>query len=165
MSYFRNGIPEFVQNPEEITDKVIFLLGESMKYYLRNLKVDFLKKPDNKDNFKNYKDDSKLFIYEKEQNISSLNSLIDISAVIKSKDLIKHNKLICSFESMNKIFKFEYPLDKEISNINSSDILHKIIFNNYANKYSFYKESKSIIENLSLTYQFLTSYTSLFCVV
>ena len=44
MSYLGSGIPEFFQDPEEIKDKVIFLLGESKKYYLNNLRVDFLKK-------------------------------------------------------------------------------------------------------------------------
>ena len=41
-------------------------------------------------------------------------------------------------------------------------MLHKIIFNKYINLNGI---SPSIIENLSLTYQFLTSYTSLLCLV
>lgn len=35
------GKCEFVQNEEEISDKVIFLLEESMRYYIKNLRVHF----------------------------------------------------------------------------------------------------------------------------
>ena len=51
MSLKGNGISEFVENPEQITEKVIFLLEESMKYYLRNLEFDFMIKSDDKDVF------------------------------------------------------------------------------------------------------------------
>ena len=178
MSIKGNGIPEFVENPEQITEKVIFLLEESMKYYLKNLNVDFEHKPDEQ-GFFSYKNDSKLFILEKDQDYSSLNTKIDLAAVIKSEQLVNNNKLICSFECLDKKYKFEFPLnfnsEKDENKIKTSDMLHKIIFNNYINlsdedKYnSNYsrnrKISPKIIEDLSLTYQFLTSYTSLLCLV
>ena len=179
MSLKGNGIPEFVENPEQITEKVIFLLEESMKYYLRNLQLDFQNKSDDKDVF-TYTENSKLFLLEKDQDYSSLGSLIDLCAVIKSDKLINNNKLICSFECYNKKYKFEYPINFSSENddnkIRTSDMLHKIIFNKYINLNevkikSYYSNNNSkkltsaIIENLSLTYQFLTSYTSLLCLV
>ena len=175
MSIKGNGIPEFVENPEQITEKVIFLLEESMKYYLKNLNVDFEHKPDNQDVF-TYTEDSKLFILEKDKEYSSLNSKIDLAAVIKSDQLVNNNKLICSFECFDRKYKFEFPLNFNSENdeckIRTSDMLHKIIFNNYINgrqedkynsNYSRKNISHKIIQDLSLNYQFLTSYTSLLC--
>ena len=179
MSLKGNGIPEFVENPEQITEKVIFLLEESMKYYLRNLQFDFMNKSDDKD-VNTYKENSQLFLLQKDQDYSSLGSLIDICAVIKSDKLINNNKLICSFECFNKKYKFEYPInfnnENDESKIKTSDMLHKIIFNEYINLneikiQSYYSKSNknkltpAIIEHLSLTYQFLTAYTSLLCLV
>ena len=43
MSKNGNGISEFVLDPKEINDKVIFLLGESMKHLLKNFEIDFEK--------------------------------------------------------------------------------------------------------------------------
>jgi len=71
-----NGIVEFVENSEQITDKVVFLLEENMKYYLKNLKVDFLNKPKNQDIY-NYNKDSKLFFLGKDKEYSSMSSIID----------------------------------------------------------------------------------------
>ena len=102
-----NGIPEFVQDPEQITEKVIFLLEESMKYYLKNLKVEFSKKSDD-ENINTFTKDSKLFILKNKQNNTSLNSLVDLSAIIKSDKLINDNKVICSFECFGKKYKFEF---------------------------------------------------------
>ena len=178
MSRKGNGKPEFVQNAEEITDKVIFLLEESMRYYLKNLKVNFMKNPEEK-NINEYSEESKIFILEQEQNFSSLDAKTDLFAIIKSHDLINDNKLIVSFEFMDKKYQFDYPInyDKEEdkSKVKISDMLHKIIFNEYINlnKASFKSYSYSgkrilspkIIEELSLKYQFMTSYTSLICLV
>ena len=163
MSTIGNGIPEFVQDPEQITEKVIFLLEESMKYYLKNLKVEFSKKSDDED-INIFTKDSKLFILKNKQNNTSLNSLVDLSAIIKSDKLINDNKVICSFECFGKKYKFEFPInlsDNECK-VRTSDMLHKIIFNKYANSLSYHCD---IIEYLSLTYQFLSSETSLFCLV
>ena len=181
MSMKGNGKPEFVQNAEEITDKVIFLLEESMRYYLKNLNVKFEKTgEEKKDNdYHEYSENSKLFILKNEQNYSSLDATNDLWAIIKSDDLINNNKLICSFECLNKKFQFEFPLnfnkDEENSAIKTSDLLHKIILNKYiSNKEStrnnyYYGNKKSSteinIEELSLKYQFLTAYTSLICLV
>ena len=181
MSMKGNGKPEFVQNAEEITDKVIFLLEESMRYYLKNLNVKFEKTgEEKKDNdYHEYSENSKLFILKNEQNYSSLDATNDLWAIIKSDDLINNNKLICSFECLDKKFQFEFPLnfnkDEENSAIKTSDLLHKIILNKYiSNKEStrnnyYYGNKKSSteinIEELSLKYQFLTAYTSLICLV
>ena len=166
MSLKGNGIPEFVENAEQITEKVIFLLEESMKFYLKNLQLDFLKKPNNQDLY-SYDKDSKLFILQKDQDYSSIDSKFDLCAIIKSEKLINNNKLICCFECFEKKYKFEFPINFNAENdeykIKTSDMLHKIIFNKYINlKHSI---SSKIIEELSLTYQFLTSYTSLLCLV
>ena len=165
MSTKGNGIPEFVEDPEQITEKIIFLLEESMKYYLKNLQVDFLNKP-NDTNINTYSNNSELFILGNGQDYSSINSKIDLYAIIKSNELVNNNKLICSFECFDKKYKFEFPInfssENDEFNIRSSDMLHKIIFNKYINLNGI---SPSIIENLSLTYQFLTSYTSLLCLV
>ena len=75
MSRKGNGIPEFVENAEQITEKVIFLLEESMKYYLKNMQVDFLNKP-NDQNLNTYTNESKLFILQKDQDYSSIDSKI-----------------------------------------------------------------------------------------
>lgn len=167
MSYKGNGIPEFVEDPEQITDKVIFLLDESMNYYLNNLNVDIMKKPDG-ENIYSYTEDSKLLVLQKDQDNSSLNSIIDISAIIRSNELINKNRIICSFECFNKKYKFEFPLDFSIGNdeykIKTSDMLHKTIFNKYISLNGRNLNSQ-IIEHLSLKYQFLTSYTSLLCLV
>ena len=181
MSMKGNGKPEFVQNAEEITDKVIFLLEESMRYYLKNLNVKFEKTgEEKKDNdYHEYSENSKLFILKNEQNYSSLDATNDLWAIIKSDDLINNNKLICSFECLSKKFQFEFPLnfnkDEENSAIKTSDLLHKIILNKYiSNKEStrnnYYYGNKKYsteinIEELSLKYQFLTAYTSLICLV
>ena len=178
MSSKGNGKPEFVQNAEEITDKVIFLLEESMRYYLKNLEVKFEKIPNGVDDIYSYSEDQKIFILPNENNYSSLDSKTDIFAIIKSDDLINNNKLICSFECFDKKYKFEYPInyknEVDKSKISQSDMLHKIIFNNYVNSggnksgdyYSNTKRLNSkLIEELSLKYQFLTSYTSLLCLV
>ena len=163
MSTIGNGIPEFVQDPEQITEKVIFLLEESMKYYLKNLKVEFSKKSDDED-INTFTKDSKVFILKNKQNNTSLNSLVDLSAIIKSNKLINDNKVICSFECFGKKYKFEFPINLSDSEckVRTSDMLHKIIFNKYTNSLSY---SYDIIEYLSLTYQFLSSETSLFCLV
>ena len=178
MSIKGNGKPEFVQNAEEITDKVIFLLEESMRYYIKNLKVNFEKVPeDNKLN--TYSEDSKLFILPNEQNYSSLDAKTDLFAIIKSKDLMKNNKLIFSFECQNKKYLFEFPINCETkddsSKLKESDMLHKIIFNKYVNitdsrisgptNKNKVALSQKEIEDLSLKYQFLTSYTSLLCLI
>ena len=182
MSMKGNGKPEFVQNAEEITDKVIFLLEESMRYYLKNLKVKFEKNGNDENiNVNEYSENSKLFILKNEQNYSSLDAKNDLWAIIKSDDLINNNKLICSFECLDKKFQFEFPLNfnknEENSSIKKSDMLHKIIFNKYIsikesddnNNYYYYRNKKSSlakeIEELSLKYQFLTAYTSLICLV
>jgi ubiquitin/uncharacterized protein YegL len=182
MSMKGNGKPEFVQNAEEITDKVIFLLEESMRYYLKNLNVKFEKTGDEKNvnDYHEYSDNSKLFILKNEQNYSSLDATNDLWAIIKSDDLINNNKLICSFECFKKKFQFEFPLkfnkDEENSAIKTSDLLHKIILNKYisnkeraSNNYYDYRTKKSSseinIQELSLKYQFLTAYTSLICLV
>ena len=178
MSIKGNGKPEFVQNAEEITDKVIFLLEESMRYYLKNLKVNFEKVPDD-NKFNTYSEDNKLFILPNEQNYSSLDAKTDLFAIIKSDDLIKNNKLIYSFECQNKKYLFEFPINCEKEDDNSklkeSDMLHKIIFNEYINMmdsrtydYNISKKetlAQKEIEDLSLKYQFLTSYTSLICLI
>ena len=178
MSRKGNGKPEFVQNAEEITDKVIFLLEESMRYYLKNLKVNFENTvKDENVNVNQYTEESKLFILENEQNYSSLDAKTDLFAIIKSEDLIKNNKLIFSFECFNKQYKFEFPINytnnEDKSKIKESDMLHKIIFNKYIqlNDNKSYEYNKKIIlnqksiEDLSLKYQFLTSYTSLICLI
>ena len=85
MSRKGNGKPEFVQNAEEITEKVIFLLEESMRYYLKNLKVNFEKTiQDENINVNQYSEESKLFILQNEQNYSSLDAKTDLFAIIKS---------------------------------------------------------------------------------
>ena len=179
MSRKGNGKPEFVENAEEITDKVIFLLEESMRYYLKNLKVNFLKEPNEENkNINEYSEESKLFILQNEQNFSSLDAKTDLFAIIKSEDLINDNKLIFSFECFNKKYKFEYPInyakEEDNSKIKDSDMLHKIIFNKYINLNEIRKNdynnkkailSPKVIEDLSLKYQFLTSYTSLICLI
>ena len=172
-----NGKSEFIQNAEEITDKVIFLLEESMKYYIKNLRVSFLKKP-KEDKINKYPEESELFFFKNECNCSSLDAKIDLFAIIKSEDLINDNKLILSFECYNKKYVFEYPInyekEKDKSKITESDMLHKIIFNKYIQLYDL-KDNKNdifyigtpfqeMIVNLSLKYQFLTAYTSLICV-
>ncbi len=176
MSRKGNGKPEFVQNAEEITDKVIFLLEESMKYYMKNLKINFKKNSEEK-NVNVYSEETKIFILEQEQNYSSLDGKTDLFAIIKSHDLINDNQLIVSFEFNNKKYQFEYPInyDKEEdkARVKESDMLHKIIFNQYINLndtgFNSYNNrrilSSKIIEELSLKYQFLTSYTSLICLV
>ena len=177
MSMKGNGKPEFVQNAEEITDKVIFLLEESMRYYLKNLKVTFAKGSE-EENINKYSENSKIFILPNEQNYSSLDAKTDLCAIIKSDDLINDNKLIYSFDCFNKKYKFEFPInyikEEDKSKIKESDMLHKIILNKYINlidarnKYFDDKneglDSKAI-EELSLKYQFLTSYTSLICLI
>ena len=168
MSNKGNGIPEFVENPEQITDKVVFLLEESMNYYLNYVNVDIMKKS-NGVNIYNYAEGSPLFISISENN-SSINSIVDVSAIIKSDEFIKNNKLLISFECFNKKYKFEFPLDFSLDNdeykIKTSDMLHKVILNNYINSNSNkYKLNRETIENISLKYQFLTSYTSLLCLV
>jgi uncharacterized protein YegL len=82
MSMKGNGKPEFVQNAEEITDKVIFLLEESMRYYLKNLKVTFAKGSE-EENINKYSENSKIFILPNEQNYSSLDAKTDLCAIIK----------------------------------------------------------------------------------
>ena len=179
MSIKGNGKPEFVQNAEEITDKVIFLLEESMRYYLKNMEVKFEKTPNDGKDIYTYSEDLEIFVLQAEENYSSLDAKNDIFAIIKSDDLINNNKLICSFECFDKKYKFEYPInyqkEEDISKIGHSDMLHKIIFNKYVNSMKYkkdyyeYNKSKSLstklIEELSLKYQFLTSYTSLICLV
>ena len=131
MSSKGNGKPEFVQNAEEITDKVIFLLEESMRYYLKNLKVKFENTPNEKNNINTYSEESKIFILDKNENYSSLDAINDIFAIIKSEDLINNNKLICSFECFDKKYKFEFPInyqkEEDKLKIGESDMLHKII--------------------------------------
>ena len=166
MSSKGNGKPEFVQNAEEITDKVIFLLEESMRYYLKNLKVKFENTPNEKNNINTYSEESKIFILDKNENYSSLDAINDIFAIIKSEDLINNNKLICSFECFDKKYKFEFPInyqkEEDKLKIGESDMLHKIIFNKYVSNCNLPNKN---IEELSLKYQFLTSYTSLLCLV
>ena len=177
MSMKGNGKPEFVQNAEEITDKVIFLLEESMRYYLKNLKVTFAKGSE-EENINKYSENSKIFILPNEQNYSSLDAKTDLCAIIKSDDLINENKLIYSFDCFNKKYKFEFPInyvkEEDKSKIKESDMLHKIILNKYINlidtrnKYFDDKNeglNSKAIEELSLKYQFLTSYTSLICLI
>ena len=177
MSMKGNGKPEFVQNAEEITDKVIFLLEESMRYYLKNLKVTFAKGSE-EENINKYSENSKIFILPNEQNYSSLDAKTDLCAIIKSDDLINDNKLIYSFDCFNKKYKFEFPInyikEEDKSKIKESDMLHKIILNKYINlidtrnKYFDDKNeglNSKAIEELSLKYQFLTSYTSLICLI
>ena len=110
MSMKGNGKPEFVQNAEEITDKVIFLLEESMRYYLKNLKVTFAKGSE-EEMINKYSENSKIFILPNEQNYSSLDAKTDLCAIIKSDDLINDNKLIYSFDCFNKKYKFEFPIN------------------------------------------------------
>ena len=166
MSSKGNGKPEFVQNAEEITDKVIFLLEESMRYYLKNLKVKFENTPNEKNNINTYSEESKIFILDKNENYSSLDAINDIFAIIKSEDLINNNKLICSFECFDKKYKFEFPInyqkEEDKLKIGESDMLHKIILNKYVSNCNLPNKN---IEELSLKYQFLTSYTSLLCLV
>ena len=166
MSSKGNGKPEFVQNAEEITDKVIFLLEESMRYYLKNLKVKFENTPNEKNNINTYSEESKIFILDKNENYSSLDAINDIFAIIKSEHLINNNKLICSFECFDKKYKFEFPInyqkEEDKLKIGESDMLHKIIFNKYVSNCNLPNKN---IEELSLKYQFLTSYTSLLCLV
>ena len=167
MSVKGNGIPEFVENPEQITDKVIFLLEESMNYYLNNLKVDIANKPNGVDVYK-FSEESKLLIIQNDYH-SSINSIIDIGAIIRSNEFI-NNKLIISFECFNKKYKFDFPLNFSIENdeykIKSSDMLHKTLLNKYINNsYKNMGNLKEDIINLSLKYQILTIYTSLFCLV
>ena len=69
--------------------------------------------------------------------------------------------MICSFECFGKKYKFEYPInfssDNDEYKIKTSDMLHKIIFNKYINLNELkHGLSPKIIEDLSLTYQFLT---------
>ena len=134
ISRLGNGKCEFVQNEEDISDKVIFLLEESMRYYLKNLRVHFSKET-KEENINIYSEESELFIMKHEENYSSLDAKLDIFAIIKSEDLINDNKLILSFECYNKKYVFEYPInynkEEDQSKIKESDILHKIIFNNY----------------------------------
>ena len=107
-----------------------------MRYYLKNLKVRFEKTCNDENiNVNEYSENSKLFILKNEQNYSSLDAKNDLWAIIKSDDLINNNKLICSFECLDKKFQFEFPLNfnkgEENSSIKKSDMLHKIIFNKY----------------------------------
>ena len=65
-----------------------------MNYYLNNVNVDIMKNP-NGVNIYNYSEESPLFISISENN-SSINSIVDISAIIKSDEFFHNFK--CRFE-------------------------------------------------------------------
>ena len=169
MSKNGNGIPEFVLDPKEITDKVIFLLEESMKHFISNLNIDFTKKPNQENkNYYKYDKENKLFILENNDvmnNYCSFEGIISFFANIKDQNLIKDNNIKLSFEFSDKKYEYSLPINYQENSefISKSDLLHKIMFNNLCINNKQISEDEII--NLSKKYQFITSYTSLICIV
>ena len=135
------GEYEFVKNEEDIPDKIIYLLENSIVFCLN--KFAFILKNNND----KIKQENKWF-----RKVSNHN--IEFYAFFNDKDLLKGNSIICSFSYDNE--KFSYEKKIEINEEFHSHIFHKMFLMPYIN-------DKNV--DLAIKYQVLTNNTSLYCLL
>ena len=130
------GECELVKNDEDISDKVISLLENSMSICFDSFEVKL-----EKSNEKTITNCS----YSRK-----LDTNVSFYALLNEEELLKNNKIVCSFSLGGKQFKFENKIILEKA-INST-IIHKLLL----------KLQEPDI-NLSVKYQILTPLTALYC--
>ena len=136
------GEYELVKNEEDMMDKVISLLEDSMCIKFEKMKV-YLKK-----------DDSKIISY---LNYSRRikDSVIEFYALLTDINLLNNNKIICEYNLNGKDYNIETEI--KIENAIISDLIHKYFLKNYANQ--------PLSNSLAIKYQILTNSTAFYCLV
>ena len=135
------GEYEFVKNEEDIPDKIIYLLENSIVFCLN--KFAFILKNNND----KIKQENKWF-----RKVSNHN--IEFYAFLNDVDLLKGNSIICSFSYNNEEFSYENKI--EINEVFHSHIFHKLFLMPYINDKD---------EDLAIKYQVLSNKTSLYCLL
>ena len=133
-----NGEFELVKDVNDMMDKVIYLLEDSMSLQYDSMDI-YLQK--NKE---------EIFTYVKYS--KRLHGSIDFYALVNDLDLLKNNKIICEFSFKEKKYKIEKDIIIEKALI--SDTIHKYFL------YNFF-----LSEELAIKYQILTKSTALYCLV
>ena len=134
------GDCELVKNENDMMDKVIYLLENSMSLHYDSMDI-YLQK--------NNKEILTYLKYSKK-----LNSSIEFYALVNDLDLLKNNKIICEFSFKEKKYKIEKDILTEKALI--SDTIHKFFLYNF---------KKPLSEELAIKYQILTSSTAFYCLV
>ena len=135
-----NGDCELVKNENDMMDKVIYLLENSMSLYYDSMDI-YLQK--------NNKEILTYLKYSKK-----LNSSIEFYALVNDLDLLKNNEIICEFSFKEKKYKIEKDIITEKTFI--SDTIHKFFLYNF---------KKPLSEELAIKYQILTGSTAFYCLV
>ena len=135
------GECELVKNEEDIADKIIYLLENSMSYCLSNLSCEL----------KNNSD--KIMI--KSSVPRMINSNIEMYALLDDISLLKNNSIVCNFSFKDKTYNFEKEIDLKKAII--SDSLHKIFLSSVI--------ENPIEPNLAIKYQILSPGTAFYCLV
>ena len=134
------GLFELVKNEEEIADKIIYLLENSMSYCFNNFTVK-LKKGNNEE-----------IKYSSLHYSKTLNTIVSYYALLDNPELLNDNSIICNFSLKNHNYNFENKID--VKKALMSDILHKYFLSSYSNDV-----------NLSIKYQILSTSTAFYCLV
>ena len=135
-----DGECELVKNENDMMDKVIYLLEDSMSLHYDSIDI-YLQK--------NNKELLTYLKYSKE-----INSSIDFYALINDLDLLKNNKIICEFS----INKKNYKIEKDI-------VIGKALISDTIHKYFLFNFKKPLSKALAVKYQILTNSTAFYCLV
>ena len=136
------GECELVKNEEDMMDKVISVLEDSMSEHFNEMKV-YLKK-----------DNSQIISY---LNYSRKiqNSVIEFYALLTDLNLLNNNKIICEYNLNGKDYNVE--TDINIGSAIISDVIHKYFLKNFAHQ--------PLSDSLAIKYQILTNSTAFYCLV
>ena len=136
------GECELVKNEEDMMDKVISILEDSMSNHFNEMKV-YLKK-----------DNSQIISY---LNYSRKikNSVIEFYALLTDLNLLNNNKIICEYNLNGKDYNVE--TDINIGSAIISDVIHKYFLKNFAHQ--------PLSDSLAIKYQILTNSTAFYCLV
>ena len=136
------GECELVKNEEDMMDKVISVLEDSISYHFNEMKV-YLKK-----------DNSQIMSY---LNYSRKiqNSVIEFYALLTDLNLLNNNKIICEYNLNGKDYNVE--TDINIGSAIISDVIHKYFLKNFAHQ--------PLSDSLAIKYQILTNSTAFYCLV
>ena len=136
------GECELVKNEEDMMDKVISLLEDSISNHFNEMKV-YLKK-----------DNSQIISYLNYSRKIN-NSVIEFYALLTDLNLLNNNKIICEYNLNGKDYNVE--TDINIGSAIISDVIHKYFLKNFAHQ--------PLSDSLAIKYQILTNSTAFYCLV
>ena len=142
MAKIGQGECELVKNEEDMMDKVISVLEDSMSLQFNDMKVYLKKNNPELISYLNYSKKVK-------------NAVIEFYSLLTDLSLLSNNKIICEFNLNEKDSKIETDINIESAII--SDVIHKYFLKNFAHQ--------PLSNSLAIKYQILTNSTAFYGLV